>query len=121
MNEIPVYEVRPGLLDTVRYAAAMWEFQRLHFDHAWARREGLAGAVVQGPLLGNYLARTVTEALPAGQELARLAWRNVAVVPVDEPLRCGGSWTAPDAAELWICDGSGAVVVSGTAELRRTA
>lgn len=120
---LPELEVRPELLDAVMYAAAMWEFQRLHFDPEWARREGLPGPIVQGPLLGNYLARAVTGAMGPGTELERLAWRNRAVVPVGEPLRIGGTLLAPGPdgrrdAELWIIDGSSTTVVSGSARLR---
>jgi hydroxyacyl-ACP dehydratase HTD2-like protein with hotdog domain len=119
---LPELAVQPGLLDTVMYAAAMWEFQRLHFDQEWAMREGLARPVVQGPLLGNYLARMLDAGMPEGFELAHLAWRNRAVVYVGENLRCGGTLTAQadgtlDAA-LWIRDGSDTTVVTGTARLR---
>jgi hydroxyacyl-ACP dehydratase HTD2-like protein with hotdog domain len=120
---LPELAVRPELIDAVMYAAAMWEFQRLHFDHDWARREGLPGPIVQGPLLGNYLARAVTAAMPPGTELERLAWRNRAVVGVGEPLRVGGTLAPTDAngrrdVELWVVDGSGTTVVSGSARLR---
>lgn len=105
------------------YAAAMWEFQRLHFDHDWAQREGLPRAIVQGPLLGNYLVATVEQWTAGALELERLAWRNHAVVPVDERLTCGG--TIADAtptghrdAELWIRNQEGTTVVSGSARLR---
>lgn len=105
------------------YAAAMWEFQRLHFDHDWARREGLARAVVQGPLLGNYLAQTVEEWTAGVPELERVAWRHHAVVSVGEPLTCGGTVSAPDVdgrreAVLWIRDSQAATVVSGSAGFR---
>jgi hydroxyacyl-ACP dehydratase HTD2-like protein with hotdog domain len=122
-EQLPELSVQPGLMQTVMYAAAMWEFQRLHFDEAWARREGLAAPIVQGPLLGNYLAQAVTGGLPARTELERLGWRNLAVVPVEERLRVGGTVAPPGAdgrrtADLWIVDGSGSAVVTGTALLR---
>jgi hydroxyacyl-ACP dehydratase HTD2-like protein with hotdog domain len=122
---LPELILRPGLLDTVMYAGAMWEFQRLHFDHQQAVHEGLASAVVQGPLLGNYLARTIEAGMPPGFELAQLGWRNRAVVHIDEELRCGGELTPVAAdgsreARLWIRDGSQTEVVSGSARLRPT-
>jgi hydroxyacyl-ACP dehydratase HTD2-like protein with hotdog domain len=122
-EHLPELRLKPGLLDRVRYAAAMWEFQRLHFDHEWAREEGLERAIVQGPLLGNYLLRTVQEAIPAGYEVASLSWRNLAVVHVDENLRCGGEWSggALDgrrAADLWIRDAAGTTVMRGSAVIR---
>jgi len=119
---LPELAVQPGLLDTVIYAAAMWEFQRLHFDEAWARHEGLERPVVQGPLLGNYLVRTVAAGTPAGFELAEIRWRNRAVVPVGEQLRCGGTLDPGPGdcfdAALWMVDSSGAEVVTGSARLR---
>jgi len=122
-STLPELTVHPGLLDTVMYSAAMWEFQRLHFDNEWARHEGLDRAVVQGPLLGNYLVRTVEAAMPPGLELAQLAWRNRAVVHVDEYLSCGGALARPAAdgtrdVELWIRDGSDTPDVTGSARLR---
>ncbi len=121
-ESLPELAVTPQLIDAVMYAAAMWEFQRLHFDEAWARHEGLPGPIVQGPLLGNYLARAVTEGTPVGTRLERLAWRNRAVVQVGESLRIGGTLGLPDsegrrAAVLWMVDGSGKPVVTGTARL----
>jgi hydroxyacyl-ACP dehydratase HTD2-like protein with hotdog domain len=111
--DLPELSVRPGLLDTVRYAAAMWEFQLLHFDPVQARAEGLDRPIVQGPLLGTYLARV----LDGAGTLEHLAWRNHAVVPVDTDLVCGGSLSA-GSARLWIRDGSGTTVVSGSARVR---
>jgi hydroxyacyl-ACP dehydratase HTD2-like protein with hotdog domain len=113
VENLPELHLRPGLLDTVRYAAAMWEFQLLHFDHERARAEGLARSIVQGPLLGTYLVRV----LDGAGTLEHLSWRNHAVVPVDTSLVCGGSVDG-SAASLWIRDGAGTTVVSGSARVR---
>jgi hydroxyacyl-ACP dehydratase HTD2-like protein with hotdog domain len=115
VENLPELRLRPGLLDTVRYAAAMWEFQLLHFDHERARAEGLERSIVQGPLLGTYLVRVLDEA----GTLEHLSWRNHAVVPVDTSLVCGGSVDG-SVASLWIRDDAGATVVSGSARVRRS-
>lgn len=121
-RDIPEWTVTPGLIDTVMYAAAMWEFQRLHFDDEWARQEGLERPIVQGPLLGNYLTRTVDEQLDGAFEIEQITWRNRATVGVGETLTCGGtlfaSDTGPATADLWITDHLGSVVISGSARLR---
>ncbi len=121
-TRISEWTVRPGLLDTVMFAGAMWEFQRLHFDHDWARQEGLERAIVQGPLLGNYLTRTVDEQLAGAYELDQITWRNQATVPVDEALSCGGTLYVPatgaPTADLWITNEAGTTVISGSAVLR---
>jgi hydroxyacyl-ACP dehydratase HTD2-like protein with hotdog domain len=81
----------PTLLDTVRYAAAMWEFQRLHFDPAWARSEGLAEPIVQGPLLGTKLSQLVDHwAVDHGGTLRQVRWRNVSQVAVDSDVTLSG-------------------------------
>ena len=59
-RRMTVYRVQPTIRHAVMYAAAMWEFQRIHYDDRWAREEeGLPGAVVQGPVLGNYLVQSI--------------------------------------------------------------
>ena len=90
MENLPELRLRPDLLDTVRYAAAMWEFQLLHFDHERARAEGLERAIVQGPLMGTYLARVL-----AGAETADTG-----------------------EADVWIRNGDGTTVVTGSARVR---
>ncbi|MGH3763027.1 hypothetical protein [Actinophytocola sp.] len=115
--DLPDLRLRPGLLDTVRYAAAMWEFQLLHFDPERARAEDLAGPIVQGPLLGTYLVRV----LDGAGTLEHLEWRNHAVVPVGTDLVCGGTLdtsAGAGTARLWIRDGAGATVVTGSARVR---
>jgi hydroxyacyl-ACP dehydratase HTD2-like protein with hotdog domain len=115
VENLPELRLRPDLLDTVRYAAAMWEFQLLHFDHDRARAEGLERSIVQGPLLGTYLARVLA---PAGT-VEHLEWRNHAVVPVGTDLVCGGTVDRETgAADVWIRDGDGTTVVTGSARVR---
>lgn len=119
---LPEWRVRPGLLETTRYAAAMWEFQRHHYDHEWARREQLPRAIVQGPLLGNYLVETLERWAGGEFELDRLTWRHHAVVLVDQRLTCGGAIGSASAgahdADLWIRSDDGAASVTAQARLR---
>ena len=85
----------PSALDTVRYAAAMWEFQRLHFDPEWAGREGLDRPIVQGPLLGTRLAQLVEDwARPRGGRLTQLRWRNQSNVDLGEEVTLSGQVVA---------------------------
>lgn len=123
-EDLPEWTVTPALIDTVMYAGAMWEFQRLHFDEQWAHREGLPGPIVQGPLLGNYLVRTVEEGMDGRYEVSRVDWRNLATVRVGDTLTCGGTVDHGPGGEvsgqLWITN-EGTVVVRGTATLRRRA
>ncbi len=88
---LPPLHITPTLMQAVMYAAAMWEFQRIHFDPVWAReKEGLQGAIIHGPLLGNYLTRAIASWARPPARLTRLTWRNRGVAPIDEALQCTG-------------------------------
>lgn len=81
---------QPTLTDLVMFAAAMWEFQRIHFDPAWARREGLDAPIVHGPMLGTLLARALEDWAGDAGRLEHLRWRNERLAHVDEALEVGG-------------------------------
>jgi hydroxyacyl-ACP dehydratase HTD2-like protein with hotdog domain len=87
---LPDFTVEPTLVQVVMYAAAMWEFQRIHFDPGWAAQEGLPGPIVHGPLLGNYLTQAAASWAGPEGSIRTLRWRNRGIALVDEPLSCGG-------------------------------
>ena len=90
-DAMPVFVIRPTLRHAVMYAAAMWEFQRIHYDDRYAReQEGLPGAVVQGPVLGNYLTQAVAAWTGPEGMLKRLEWRNHGLVAFGDDIRCEG-------------------------------
>jgi acyl dehydratase len=94
-DRLPVFSVQPTIRNAVMYAAAMWEFQRIHYDHEWARgQEGLPGAVVQGPVLGNYLAQAVAHWTGPEAALKHLEWRNHGLVAFGDTVNCEGTITA---------------------------
>lgn len=99
-DTMPEFVVQPTLRHAVMYAAAMWEFQRIHYDEAWARnREGLPGAVVQGPVLGNYLAQAIARWAGPEAVLKQLEWRNHALVAFGDEIRCIGKVVAMEAGD----------------------
>jgi acyl dehydratase len=94
-DRLPAFSVQPTIRNAVMYAAAMWEFQRIHYDHEWAReQEGLPGAVVQGPVLGNYLAQAVAHWTGPDAVLKRLEWRNHGLVAFGDTVNCEGTLAA---------------------------
>jgi len=96
-DTIPVFVVQPTLRHAVMYAAAMWEFQRIHYDREWARgREGLPGAVVQGPVLGNYLAQAIARWTGPQALLKQLEWRNHGLMAFGDEIRCIGKVVAKE-------------------------
>jgi len=105
---LPELRTTPTLIDAVMYAAAMWEFQKIHFDDAWARAEQLEGAILQGPALGNILTRTLGQWAGPRARLTRLTWRNRGVALLGQPLVCRGSVRATQASDAACTDGSAA-------------
>lgn len=95
----------PSLTRLVMYAAAMWEFQRIHFDPEWARTEGLEGPIVHGPLLGTYLEQAVVRWMGDDATLRELEWRNRATAAADVGLAVRGTVTAVtrDGDGNWLC------------------
>lgn len=85
----------------IAYAGATWDWHRLHYDDAYARRAGMAGPVVDGQMLGALLAEqalAVAEGLdrtggnragPAPRaRLTRLTFRNRSPVVAGETVTC---------------------------------
>jgi hydroxyacyl-ACP dehydratase HTD2-like protein with hotdog domain len=84
---------QPTLTNLVMFAAAMWEFQRIHFDPAWARHEGLDAPIVHGPMLGTFLAQALRAWAGNAGRLEQLRWRNEQLAYVDHELEVEGQVT----------------------------
>lgn len=126
-EELPTFTVNPSLIQVVMYAAAMWEYQRIHFDQEWAEREGLPGPIVHGPLLGNYLVQAVTYWAGETAAIRHLEWRNRGLALIGEPLSCEGVVTATASdtdtdtrtikLDLWIDNPRNDRLVTGSATI----
>lgn len=126
-DAITPLRLRPSLLDLVMYGAAMWEFQRIHYDSRWAReREGLPGPIVHGPLLGNYLVRMLEGWAGETGSIEKLSWRNHGLALVGESLICTGRVLSRETdgsrdvvkCEIWIRKEDREKVVTGSATVR---
>jgi acyl dehydratase len=61
-DEAPGFTVEAlSIEDFVRYAGASGDFNRLHYDEAFAKRSGQDGVIAQGMLLAGYASRLVTD------------------------------------------------------------
>ena len=56
---LPRLEKKIRLTDMMAYGAATWDFARIHYDAAYARKQGLPSPVVDGQMLGAFLAQLV--------------------------------------------------------------
>ena len=132
---VPRAAVRPGrplrplrrriaLADMVAYGAATWDWHRLHYDEAHARRLGAPAPLVDGQMLGALLAECVLRYAGPGARLVRLAYRNRAPVYAGETVVCSGTIATSDDAgfsvDLSVSVGDRIVVAPAFAQLEWT-
>ena len=115
---------RIALPDMVAYGAATWDWHRLHYDEAHARRLGAPAPLVDGQMLGALLAECVLRAAGPGARLVRLSYRNRAPVRAGETVGCAGTIATSDDAgfsvDLSVSVGEQLVVAPAFAQLAWT-
>ncbi|WP_420608686.1 FAS1-like dehydratase domain-containing protein [Candidatus Poriferisodalis sp.] len=113
-----------ALADIVAYGAATWDWHRLHYDEAHARRLGAPAPLVDGQMLGALLAECVLRAAGPGARLVRLSYRNRAPVRAGETVGCAGTIATSDDAgfsvDLSVSVGEQLVVAPAFAQLAWT-
>lgn len=72
---IPELRVRPDPMQVFMFSAITWNRHHIHYSKDAAVREGLPDVVVQRALIGNFLARMLTDWVGDSAELHRLAWK----------------------------------------------
>jgi len=72
---LPEVSRRMSLTGMVMYAAATWDFHRYHYDDQFAQAAGFSGAVVDGQMLGAFLAKQVMDWAGTEAFLRRLSYR----------------------------------------------
>lgn len=116
---------RIALADMVAYGAATWDWHRLHYDEAHARRLGAPAPLVDGQMLGALLAECVLRSAGPDARLVRLAYRNRAPVRAGETVVCSGTIATSDDAgfsvDLSVTVGEQLVVAPAFAQLAWTA
>lgn len=120
-RSIPPLRRRIALPDMVAYGAATWDWHRLHYDEAHARRLGAPAPLVDGQMLGALLAECVLRSAGPGALLVRLAYRNRAPVRAGETVVCSGTIATSDDAgvsvDLSVAVGDRLVVAPAFAQL----
>jgi hydroxyacyl-ACP dehydratase HTD2-like protein with hotdog domain len=103
---IEVGEVLPELVRSptrvqlFEFSAATWNAHRIHYDAAYARREGYPDVLVQSHLHACFLAQAVRQAWVGRVRLERLGWENRRpAVPGDE-LTVSGRVAAVDGSRV---------------------
>ena len=105
-DEIEELEICPTTADVVRYVQVARMESGRFTDDAYARREGLAGAIIPGNMSLGFLSRMLAEFFPRGT-IMTLTANFRATVPHNTPLTCSGVVTekqAKDGANVVFCD-----------------
>ncbi len=74
-TRIPELTVCPDHTQIFMFSAATWNRHRIHYSKDAALSEGLPDTVVQRGLIGNFLARLMTDWVGDSAELRKLAWK----------------------------------------------
>lgn len=78
----------------VTYAAATWDFHRMHYDAGYAAQAGLAAPVMDGQMAGALMARQLMRLGGPDAFLRRLSYRLRDMVLMGERIAIRGEVTA---------------------------
>ena len=88
---IPDLKITPDATQIFMFSAATWNRHHIHYSKDAALAEGHKDIVVQRALIGNFLARLLTDWLGDAGEIRQLSWRVVQSAFPGQTLRCTGS------------------------------
>lgn len=123
-DDLAELEICPTRADVVRFVEVARMQSGRFTDDEYARKEGLAGAIIPGNMSLGFLSRMLTECFPTGT-LLELTANFRATVPHNTPLICSGVVTEKqvrDGQHVVFCDvmlgnEDGERYVQGTAQV----
>ncbi|HEU4654390.1 MAG TPA: hypothetical protein VFS47_10405 [Steroidobacteraceae bacterium] len=121
--ELPAMDVVPDAMQIFMFSAVTWNRHHVHYSKDAAVSEGLPDVVVQRALIGNFLARALTNWLAERGEIRELTWKVVSSATPGRRLRCQGRALSLEledgrqriGCELRIVNDDDQLVASGTA------
>jgi hydroxyacyl-ACP dehydratase HTD2-like protein with hotdog domain len=87
---IPELVVVPDHVHIFMFSAVTWNRHHIHYSKDAATAEGHSDVVVQRALLGNYVARMITQWIGDSAELRALHWKVLRSASPNQPLKCCG-------------------------------
>ena len=121
-DELPPMVKQASRAQLFLYSAATSNPHRIHYDKDYAAVEGHPDVLVHGPLQGAWLSQFVTDWMGPLGRLLGLSWQNRARAFPERDLTFRGRVTAAADGvvelEVWEEDGTGAVLMPGTARVR---
>lgn len=89
-TQIPELVVCPDHTQVFMFSAITWNRHHIHYSKDAAIGEGLPDVVVQRALIGNFLARVITNWVGSSAELRKLAWKVTRSALPQKNLICRG-------------------------------
>ena len=90
---MPELTVRPDRTQVFMFSAVTWNRHHIHYSKDAAVREGLPDVVVQRALIGNFLARLITNWVGDNAELRKLTWKVTRSALPGKDIVCRGKIT----------------------------
>lgn len=94
------WRITPSKSQIFMFSAITWNRHQIHFNADQAKSEGFPDIVVQRGLIGNFLARFVTEWAGRHGHLERLRWKVLRSAFPGQELRCGGEITRIESEDI---------------------
>jgi hydroxyacyl-ACP dehydratase HTD2-like protein with hotdog domain len=89
-TRIPELTVCPNHTQVFMFSAVTWNRHQIHYSKDAAINEGLPDIVVQRALIGNFLARLITNWIGDSAELRKLAWKVTRSAVPGKDIVCRG-------------------------------
>lgn len=92
-QELPTLHKEISSVQMMMYGAATWDFMRIHYDSEYARSKGLPGPIVDGQMLGAFLAQMMVDWAGDPGALRSLSLRYRSFVRPGDKVVCKGKVT----------------------------
>jgi len=89
-TQIPELIVCPDHTQVFMFSAVTWNRHHIHYSKDAAISEGLPDIVVQRALIGNFLARLITNWIGDSAELRKIAWKVTRSALPEKDIVCRG-------------------------------
>ncbi len=130
MHEINVDQLlperthKPSNVSLFLYNAAIWNPHRIHYDETYSKSfEGHPKLVIDGPLMGDWMAQCVSNWLKEQGKICEFEYRNLQTAYLGDTLTSGGKVLSCVEnkkvliLDLWIKNSDDSKVASGSAKI----
>ena len=115
---------KPSNVSLFLYNAAIWNPHRIHYDETYTKKfEGHPKLVIDGPLMGDWMAQCVSNWLNERGKICEFEYRNIQTAYLGDTLTSGGKVLSRVEnkkvlmIDLWIRNSDENKVASGSAKI----